>query len=112
MRTFLMASVVVGLMVMGQAIADEKDDIRLAEQMITEMKLVEIAEKAAYLRAFKAITGTSEGKNRLSRCSRKDPSYWPTCIRGKWDYESVWALLYKKFYEEELAKLKVDDKGS
>ena len=107
MRTVLLVSVVVGLVVTttSEAASGEKEDVHLAEEMIAAIKLSEKAYKRAYYRAFKAITGTSEGKKRLSHCSRKDASYWPTCIAGKWEYERVYKALRKKFYEEELKNL-------
>lgn len=108
MRTVLLASVVVGLVVTttSEAPSGEKEDVLLAEEMIAEIKLSEEAYKRASDRAFKAITGTSEGKKKLSYCSEKDSSYWPICIGGKWDYEPVYKALRKRFYEEELRKLR------
>lgn len=108
MRALLIASVVVGLViaVTNEAAAGEKEDILLAERAIAEIKAQKKANKRAYDRAFRAITGTSEGKKRLRGCSRKDASYWPTCIAGKWDYEPAYKFLYNKFYKEELKKLR------
>ena len=114
MRSILAATAVVlavRIIAATPSLADEQDDIAVAESLISEIKMKLEADKRAYDRAINALAATEEGKRRMATCRDRNTTYWGACLhsnRGddQWKFRGAYQPLYDWFYEQELNALK------
>ncbi len=106
MKNSVMAFVVLAMAV-TPSLADEQDDIALAEELIGQIAIHLKADSRAYDRAVNALSKTAEGKKWLKKCpSRNHSSLWTVCMHDSdWKFSGAYKSLYDRFYDEEMATI-------
>ncbi|MYI68378.1 MAG: hypothetical protein F4103_06400, partial [Boseongicola sp. SB0673_bin_14] len=89
------------ILTMTPALADEAQDIALAESLISEIKRHIKADKRAFERATDALSKTEEGKSRMATCRSRNTSFWRLCMAKDWKFDGAYEPLYEQFYDEE-----------